>query len=54
MRHVCYLWIDPATRRFEVDRCDHPLAEIFPAYIDADAAFNTHTLADDTEGGSTD
>lgn len=35
LKHVCNLWVDPETKRFVVDRCDHPLDQLVPAYIAA-------------------
>jgi hypothetical protein len=32
-KHVCNLWIDPVSRDYIVDRCDHPPSECIPAYI---------------------
>ncbi len=29
---VCYLWVDPKTQNYIVDRCDHPLNELIPVY----------------------
>ncbi len=32
-KHVCNLWIDPVSREYIVDHCDHPPSECIPAYI---------------------
>ncbi len=32
-KHVCNLWIDPVSRYYIIDRCDHPPSECIPAYI---------------------
>lgn len=32
-KHVCYLRVDPETKNYEVDHCEHPLSELTPAYI---------------------
>ena len=32
-KHVCNLWIDPVSRDYIIDRCDHPPGECIPAYI---------------------
>jgi len=32
LRHVCNLWVDPVTRDYVVDRCDHPTSEMIAAY----------------------
>ena len=31
-KHVCNLWINPETSFYEVDRCTHPINEVFPVY----------------------
>ena len=33
IKHVCNLWIDPATQNYVVDHCDHPPSETVEAYI---------------------
>lgn len=48
MRHVCNLWVDPSTRNYVIDRCDHPPAECIPAYIKvAPAAESAEPIDDD-------
>jgi DNA repair exonuclease SbcCD ATPase subunit len=29
---IAYLWTDPSTRQYVVDRCEHPLEELKPVY----------------------
>ena len=31
-KHICNLWINPETSFYEVDRCTHPINEVFPVY----------------------
>lgn len=31
--HVCNLWIDPKSKNYVVDRCDHPPSECIPAFV---------------------
>jgi hypothetical protein len=31
-KHICNLWINPETSLYEVDRCTHPINEVFPVY----------------------
>ena len=30
--HICNLWVDPITKEYVVDHCDHPIDELIPAY----------------------
>ena len=29
---ICNLWVDPITKQYVVDHCDHPIEELIPAY----------------------